>query len=181
MLISPSWATQFPKLIVGQSTRLGGVSPAPYTSLNLGTHTQDTPSNVEANRQLLAERIGISTTSWAGGYQIHGAEIMVINGPMICEGYDAFITQQTGVLLTVTVADCLPILIYDPINEAYGAAHAGWRGTVAQIAAKTLAAMVQRFSTSPEKCYAYIGAGISRPNFEVSRDVAEQFSIHLVD
>ncbi|MEL6142705.1 MAG: polyphenol oxidase family protein, partial [Bacteroidota bacterium] len=173
MLVSPSWAKQFPQLIIGQTTRNGGVSQVPYKSFNLGLFTQDKYDSVQENRRRLANYVGISVENWAGGHQVHGSAVRLVKSPMACEGYDAFITTVSGVLLTVTVADCIPVLLYDPVSNSCGAAHAGWRGTVANIVGKTLQAMVEQFSVAPENCYAYVGTGISQPNFEVSHDVAE--------
>lgn len=181
MFIEPAWAAQFPELIVVQSTRLGGVSPAPYASLNLGWYTEDDAEHVKENRALVATALGVSEKAFAGGHQVHGNQVKTITEAASCTGYDAFVTNKLGVILTVTVADCVPVLIYDPEQKAWGAAHAGWRGTVGGVVTHTLSAMTKNYGTRPADCYAYIGACISRPNFEVSRDVALQFATHLVD
>ncbi|GAB3775064.1 hypothetical protein GCM10028818_18650 [Spirosoma horti] len=90
-------------------------------------------------------------------------------------GYDALITNKPGLLIGVTVADCVPILIYDPEHKAVAAIHAGWRGTVGGIVTKTLIQMQQQFGTNAGQCYAYVGTCIDACAFEVGPEVAEQF------
>jgi copper oxidase (laccase) domain-containing protein len=87
--------------------------------------------------------------------------------------------QTEKVFLSVTVADCTPILIYDPVKQAVGAVHAGWRGTVRQITAKALQKMQEEFGTRPENCFAYVGTCIDEKNFEVGIEVADEFKPDL--
>ena len=172
----PALFQQFTELVAAESTRHGGVSVAPYDSLNLGINTDDLPENVAENRRLFFDELEISEQQFASAYQVHGEEILIVEEPGRYEGYDAFITNQAGIFVGVTVADCTPILIYDAQNQAVAAIHAGWRGTVAQLVAKTLKAMQQQFGTRPEGCYAYVGTCIDACSFEVGEEVATQFS-----
>jgi|GEM_PF-3277735 len=139
----------FDWLIAAESTRHGGVGRPPYESLNLGLFTDDDPEAVAINRQRFFRDIGAGSMQVAGAYQVHGSEILQITKPGQFKGYDALITDQPGLLLTVTVADCTPVLLADPQNRAVAAVHAGWRGTVAGIAKKTLEAMQETFGTDP--------------------------------
>ncbi|GAB2594100.1 peptidoglycan editing factor PgeF [Spirosoma areae] len=173
---TPALFSPFPNLIAAESTRHGGVSPAPYASLNLGINTADDPANVDENRRRFFEAIGATPFQLASSHQVHGVEILYATQPGRFDGYDALITNQPGLLVGVTVADCVPILIYDQANQAVAAIHAGWRGTVGGLVVKTLRAMQQQFGTSAADCYAYIGTCIDECSFEVGPDVAEQFA-----
>jgi YfiH family protein len=172
----PIWASYFSQqLIIAQSTRLGGFSKPPYASLNLGLHTPDNEKNVLENRQRFCTDLGVDALDLAGGFQVHGNEVLRVNEPGQREGYDAFITNEAGVILSVTIADCCPILLYDPVRQAVGAAHAGWKGTIGQIAARTLEAMCDAYGTLPADCWAYLGTCIGADDFEVDADVADYF------
>ena len=89
---------------------------------------------------------------------------------------DALITAQPGLLLTIRTADCIPVLIADPVRRAVAAIHAGWRGTAAGIAGKTVKKMMESFSSDPADLIAAIGPGIGKCCFEVGPEVAEQFA-----
>ena len=169
--------SQFPNLIAAESTRHGGISPAPFASLNLGLNTDDDPENVTENRHRFFANLGpgYAESQVASSYQVHGTEILYATEPGRFSGYDALITNQPGLFLAVSIADCVPILIYDADNQAVAAIHAGWRGTVGQIVDKTLSEMKTRFNTQPAHCYAYVGTCIDETSLEVGADVAEQF------
>ena len=96
------------------------------------------------------------------------------------EGFDALITNKKNIFLLVSIADCTPVLIYDSINHAFAAIHAGWRGTENQIVAKTLKKMNEQFGTIGKNCFAYIGTCISENAFEVGEDVAMLFDKQFV-
>ncbi|MGA0558788.1 peptidoglycan editing factor PgeF [Larkinella sp. VNQ87] len=165
----------FPELIAAESTRHGGVSPDPFASLNLGLNTADAPDNVRENRRRFFSSLGIDAEQVASSHQVHEDRILTVTQPGRFEGYDALITDQPNQFLSVTVADCTPILLYDPVRRAVGAIHAGWRGTVAGIVMKTVQAMQARFGTQPANCFAYIGTCIDACSFEVGAEVADQF------
>ncbi|TAG17000.1 MAG: peptidoglycan editing factor PgeF [Cytophagia bacterium] len=162
-----------------ETTRHGGVSDAPYASLNLGINTNDLPENIVQNRRLLFEQLGIETTQLAASLQVHDDKVLTTSHGGAFEGYDAIITNQSNVFVGVTVADCTPVLIYDAQNQAVAAIHAGWRGTVLQIVQKTLMAMQAQFGTQPQHCYAYVGTCIDACSFEVGHEVADQFADHF--
>lgn len=175
LLITPTIFKQFPNLQAAQSTRHGGVSPAPYDSLNLGKSTDDDPANVTENRRRFCGALGFEPAQTAWSKQVHGTETLRVVQPGGAEGYDALVTQTPGVLLCVSIADCTPILVYDAKNAALAAIHAGWKGTVGNIVFKTLTIMMEQFGTRGADCFAFIGACIDECSFEVGDEVAEQF------
>ena len=165
----------FPNVLAAESTRHGGVSPAPYDSLNLGLHTADALQNVLENRRRFFTALGITEDTVSGAHQVHGDRILIAEVPGLHEGYDAFITQKKGLFVTVGIADCTPILIYDAGQQAVGAIHAGWKGTTLRIVYKTLAAMQAAFGTQAADCYAWIGTCIDECSYEVGVEVAQHF------
>ncbi|MCY7349567.1 MAG: peptidoglycan editing factor PgeF [Cytophagaceae bacterium] len=172
----PGLFTQFPNLIAVESTRHGGVSPAPFNTLNLGLSTGDVRKNILENRRRFFTGLGIDPAQVATSHQVHGEQILYADTPGHRQGYDALITNQPGVFVAVSIADCTPILVYDSKNGAVAAIHAGWRGTVAGIVSKTLHDMAARFGTQAADCYAYVGTCIDECAFEVGADVAEHFT-----
>lgn len=166
----------FENLVAAESTRHGGVSLTPYNSLNLGGSTQDSPENVITNNRLFFGALNIDFESVAKSHQVHRADILKVTKPGRYEGYDALITNVPHIQLAVTVADCTPILIFDPIQNSVAAIHAGWRGTVQEIVFKTVQAMQTEFSTNPADCLAFVGTCIDECSFEVGEEVAEHFA-----
>ncbi|QRR01918.1 peptidoglycan editing factor PgeF [Dyadobacter sandarakinus] len=162
-------------LIAAESTRHGGVSPAPYHSLNLGGSTQDDPAHVAENNRRFFAALGVKPEQVAKSHQVHGDRILPVTTPGRFEGYDALITHTPGVQIAVTVADCTPILIYDPVKKTVAAIHAGWRGTVAHIVRKTLVLFESEYGVQPDTCLAYVGTCIDECSFEVNEDVAMHF------
>jgi polyphenol oxidase len=165
----------FENLAAGVSTRHGGVSPAPYASLNLGKSTDDRPENIAENRRRFCDALGFRPEQMAWSKQVHGDQILTVTAPGGTEGFDALITDRPGILLTVSVADCTPILVFDTKNRIVAAIHAGWRGTSARIVEKTIARMAEIYGASSPDCRAYIGPCIDECAFEVGAEVAEAF------
>jgi YfiH family protein len=177
LFIQPEIFSRHHNICALQTTRHGGVSPKPFASLNLGHSTPDNPANVLRNKEILCGHLGIDPSSLVTADQVHGTTICeAAEGGHRREGFDAFITDTANVFLCILTADCYPILLYDPEHNAAGAVHAGWKGTAANAAGKTVEAMKERFGSSPSSCLAYIGAGISGNAYEVGREVADRFS-----
>lgn len=176
MYRKPSIFQSFPHLTAAESTRHGGVSPAPYVSLNLGKSTGDAPEHVAENRRRFCSALGFEPERLAWSKQVHGAEVLPVTQPGGADGYDALITRTPGVFLAVSVADCTPILVYDPQSGAVAAIHAGWRGAAANIIGKTMAALQLHFGTRGADCVAYIGTCIDECSFEVGAEVADRFA-----
>lgn len=157
--------------IHGFSTRHGGVSPAPYNTLNLGG-SEDEPSNILANRKTALENLNLSIEDLSYLKQIHSNKVNVAKVGQQ-EG-DALVTDQKKLVLAISIADCYPLLFHDPINKIIGGAHAGWRGTVARIAENTFLEM-GKLGAKAENIQVAIGQGICQDNFEVGKEVIEQF------
>lgn len=174
-VVRPTIFQTIPGLVAGVSTRHGGLSKAPYTSLNLGVHTDDDPAIIEQNLALFCADLGISTTDLARSYQVHGEKIWVTGRAGYQSGFDAMVSVQPGVFAGVGIADCTPILLADPITRVCAAIHAGWKGTTAQIVHKTAKRMIENRGSNPADILAYIGPCISFAHFEVGDEVAEQF------
>lgn len=168
--------------VQGFTTRHEGVSRPPYNSLNLGSTTLDQPHNVEGNRNLLTRAFGVPQESLLTVRQTHGSDILVINEPnedlshFAAIESDAIITDQHGVMLAVTVADCVPILLFDPVKKVIAAVHAGWKGTAATLAAKTVAGMTSVFDCDPAVVQAAIGPCIKKCCYEVDMPVKQGFN-----
>ena len=113
------------------------------------------------------------------GHQVHGDRIAVIDRPNLTredlEGYDAFICRLHGVAIGVRTADCVPILLYDPVHRVVAAVHSGWKGTVLKIAQKTIGLMKSDFGCRPEDLCAIIGPAIGPDSFQVGPEVVEKF------
>ncbi|MBK5276414.1 MAG: peptidoglycan editing factor PgeF [Desulfuromonadales bacterium] len=168
--------------VQGFTTRHEGVSRAPYNSLNLGTGTLDQPHNVEGNRSLLARAFGITQDTLVTVKQVHGTDILVIDEPnedyshfLGLEG-DAVITNQSGVMIGVTVADCAPILLLDREKQIIAAVHAGWKGTAARLVSKAVAGMQSLFDCNPADVQAAIGPCIGKCCYEVDTPVRQAFT-----
>lgn len=172
----PKIFEQFPELLAIETTRHGGLSQKPYERLNLGFNSGDDLELVKRNRKLLYDCLDIREKRVVYANQIHKDYILVVTRCGAYNGYDALITQNKNAYLSITVADCTPILIYDPVEKVVAAIHAGWKGTVAQIVAKTIQRMESTFKTKAANCVAYIGTCIDEQSFEVDVDVAQEFA-----
>src|SRR6185312_17495293 len=135
MSIRPKMFEQFPEIIAAQSTREGGVSRMPY-GMNLSSHVGDEQKNVDENRRRYYEAVGVPREArFVYQNQIHSANVNLVRGDEgLVRESDALITTEPNVFLGVTVADCTPILLYDPARKIIAAVHAGWRGTEQMIA-----------------------------------------------
>ena len=170
----PNWDT-IGGLLAIETFRLGGVSPAPWHSLNLGRNTLDHPWNPKANEALLVADLGIRADRLAYALQCHGADVRCVDEPGLYPEIDALVTRQKDLYLQILVADCVPILMVDPIVGVIAAVHAGWRGTALAIGAKTLAIMAKEYGSRPADCQAYVGTCIGKSFYEVDREVASHF------
>ncbi|HWR36171.1 MAG TPA: peptidoglycan editing factor PgeF [Clostridia bacterium] len=169
-------------LMHGFSTRQGGVTEE-YggTALNLGITREDTHANVASNRQRFMRALGAvekNGTPWplVNMKQVHSAIIHRVTGrEMHSVTGDGLITDIPGILLSVKTADCLPIVIVDPVRRAIGVFHAGWRGTVQRIVEKGVGEMRKHFGSDPADMLAAIGPGIGSCCYEVGDEVQTEF------
>jgi len=174
--IKPGIFSGFPELTTAQSTRHGGVSPGELGSLNLSFYTPDDPDAVRENQGRFIRLLGWAPDRVASSRQVHGQEVRKVEKPEQVEGYDALITDKPGILLAVTVADCTPILLYDPVSQVIGAVHSGWPGTRLKVLEKTLMAMRENFHCNPTDIHAWVGVCIGKEDYEVDADVADHFA-----
>jgi YfiH family protein len=162
------------------TTRQGGVSSGPYASLNLGLHVGDEPADVLENRRRAAAALGADLGDFVFCNQSHGREAKLITGAGRGRGAraladaiaatDALVTRDAGVVLTVMVADCVPIVLYDPVAHVLACVHAGWRGTVARVSEAAVAAM-RSLGSKPANVIAGIGPAMSPDRYQVGQDV----------
>ena len=163
------------------TTRLGGVSTGIFDSLNLNFSRGDDPEKVVENFRRIGEVLGFTPEDVVNARQTHSDIVVRVDqrnrGNLAVTGAspecDALITNTPGMALYVSTADCTPILLWDSETGAVGAAHAGWRGTVSAIGAKTVEAMAREFGTKPENIRAAIGPNIGICHFETDADVPE--------
>lgn len=166
---------QFPEVVQGIFTRNGGVSPAPWASLNLGGTVGDTRANVIENRRRIFELIQRPVETIFDSWQVHGDYVLITNRPRPLDEphtkADAIVTNRPEVTLLMRFADCVPILFYDPAHAVVGIAHAGWQGTVKKIAAAVIRTMAEAYGSQPEEVIAGIGPSIGPDHYEVGEDV----------
>lgn len=163
------------------TTRLGGVSTGIFDSLNLNFSRGDDPDLVVENFRRVGAVLGFTPDDVVNARQTHSDIVVRVDetnrGKLAVTGAspecDALITNTPGMALYVSTADCTPILLWDSVTGAVGAAHAGWRGTVSAIGAKTVEAMTREFGTKPENIRAAIGPNIGFCHFETDADVPE--------
>ena len=169
-------------IVHGFSTRLGGVSPAPWDSLNLDDRRGDDNANVQENFRRLCAALDMNVRRVVLSRQVHRDDVRVVTAadcgkglwrPQDYDSADALITDVPGVPLVVFSADCNVILLHDPVRRVVGAAHAGWRGTAAGIAGKTVRAMCEAYGCAPADIRAAIGPAIGQCCFETDGDVPE--------
>ena len=158
------------------STRLGGVSTLPYlASMNIGENRGDSPENVYKNFNILLSLIGSSRENAVAGAQIHSVNIRFVTNEDrggFFENTDGFITNLPGIALVVKIADCMPLLMEDPVAGVIAAVHAGWRGSVNNIAGIGVEKMVS-FGARPERIRVAAGSSIKKCCYEVGTDFYE--------
>lgn len=164
----------------GFTTRFGGVSTGYLESLNIALHRGDDPENVAENYRILGAALEFTAADLVMTRQTHSDLVRVVTRAD-CAGIDhhaysecdGLVTGDPGVALVIFTADCTPILLHDPVTGVVGAAHAGWRGTAAAIARKTVETMVRHFGCDPANIRAAIGPNIGACCFETDSDVPE--------
>jgi YfiH family protein len=167
---------------VAFTTRHGGFSDDPYSSLNLSFFSGDDADVVKANRERALAVLGGDPASWTSGRQVHGAQPIHVtenergSGADAPEstiaGIDALWTDEPGTVLAVLIADCVPVLLADPVRKRIGVVHAGWRGMTSGVIEATVASMGGQMGTEPGELLAFIGPSIGPCCYEVGEDVA---------
>lgn len=170
------------------STRHGGKSHFPYNTLNLGLHTGDDLNIVQDNRKDFVSAFNIAADEVVSLHFMHSNTVLQVDGKDGGKGFlsaetalgdaDGMITNVPRRALFVTFADCVPVLFYDPVKQAIGACHAGWRGTVAGICMETVKAMQKAYGTQASDLVVAVGPAIDPDYFEVGTEVAEAVRIY---
>jgi len=160
-------------------TRRGGVSPAPWQSLNLGGSVGDDPARVVENRLRSFDALGRDHASIHDVWLVHGTDIVYADAPrslaQLSQRADIILTDNPEVSLFMRFADCVPLLFHDPKKHVIGIAHAGWMGTVKDAAKTAIEGMKSRYGCQPENIMVGIGPSIGVDHYEVREDVALQF------
>lgn len=168
----------------GFSTRLGGVSTGDCSSMNLSYARGDAKKAVDENYRRIADAMGFAVDSIVCSDQTHTTNVICVdekdkgNGitkPRPYTDVDGLVTNVPGVTLATFYADCVPLYLVDPVQKVIGLSHSGWKGTVGNIGARTVAVMCQNYGSKPEDILTVIGPSICKDCYEVSQDVAEQF------
>ena len=168
------------------TTRHGGCGSGAYGTFNCTPYTGDEPAVVLVHQDALCHALGISAGHLIIPYQTHSCHVLDIDESFmqlsadarhaLLQEKDALITSLPGVCLCISTADCVPVLLHDPVRHVVAAAHAGWRGTVGNIVAHTFQAMQESYGTRPSEMYAIIGPCISLTAFEVGIEVYDAFA-----
>lgn len=183
--IVPDNVTEDTGVVLGFSTKHGGVSQGRLTNMNMSYSRGDAVENVTENYRRLAEALEASEKRVFSNHQVHGNQVRVVDEKDEKTGfyaeleYDAAVTNREDVILTAVHADCIPVFFYDPVHRAIGAAHSGWKGTVLEVAAETVKEMTANYQTNPAEVQVWIGPGICKNCFLVRNDVYQQFLTRL--
>lgn len=174
-------------VLIGMSTRQGGLSPFPKQAFNMARYINDDPKHITEHQRILAKEIGFPTSQWVFPIQTHEAKVVEVTGKDrgtnisdLTEnslfGVDGLYTYDKDVLLTMCYADCVPIYFYSPKHQFIGLAHAGWRGTVSRIVHNLLDA----FPYAYEDLYIVIGPSTSN-SYEINDEILSQFKTLPID
>lgn len=162
-------------VVQGIFTRHGGVSPNPWSSLNLGGTVGDPRENVIENRRRIFASMGREVETIFDVWQVHGDNVICTDQPRPLDGVhekaDAILTNKRDITLFMRFADCVPIFLVDPVRGVVGMVHAGWQGTVLRICQKTVETMQKVYGTEPEDILAGIGPSIGSESYQIGEDV----------
>ncbi|MCL2396551.1 MAG: peptidoglycan editing factor PgeF [Defluviitaleaceae bacterium] len=161
------------------STRIGGVSRGCFVSMNLSPNTGDDPATVQENYRLFCDAAGFNAENIVMANQHHTTNIQKVDGLGVLENVDGLMTNRPGIMLVTYYADCVPLMFCDPVRGVIANSHAGWRGTAHNMAGKTVERMTAEYGCNPRDILVGIGPSISRKNFEVGPEVAEDFKVLL--
>ncbi|GMB08539.1 hypothetical protein EDD69_10590 [Thermolongibacillus altinsuensis] len=177
------WNQLSSELIVGFTTKNGGFSDGPFASLNLGLHVKDDPHRVYLNRKKVAEQLAIPLERWVCADQVHGKRIekvTTLDGGKGVFSYETAVAQADGLytseenlLLALCFADCVPLYFFAPKQNLIGVAHAGWKGTVQNIAGEMIRLWTDQEGVHPSDIYVAIGPSIGSCCYIVDDRVIE--------
>lgn len=177
--IASTTMDRFPGVRFAMSTRQGGVSPEPL-GMNLSFKVADDPANVGRNRELFFGELGITERRQAFPRQCHSTVVQNIRTAGEFESCDGLVTSTPDLWLTISIADCVPVMLFDTRNKVVAALHAGWRGTLGQIVRNGVQLMKSEFRSQPSDLVAFIGPSASVCCYQVGNEVAAQFPSETV-
>lgn len=175
--VSPELLASFPNITAAFTTRHGGISKAPFSSANLAFHVGDNPEDVLKNHDLLSDKLLFNRHSLIHMRQIHSDKIVIVDETLSFDTppeCDALITNSTDTPLMVMSADCTGVLIYDPIQKAIGAVHAGRVGALNAILPKTIQKMGEAFGSLSENLHIVLGPSIGACCYEINETIASE-------
>jgi YfiH family protein len=160
-------------------SRIGGVSQEAFASLNVGLTVGDDPSNVYKNREIAFREVDRRPETLSDSWLVHGTTAFVYRelrptSQAVPPQADIVLTDNPEVTLFMRYADCVPIILVDPVRRAIALAHAGWQGTVLKVAQAAVRNLTETFNTRPEEVLAVIGPSIGPQNYQVGAEVVQQ-------
>ncbi|MEJ2195606.1 MAG: peptidoglycan editing factor PgeF [Ignavibacteriaceae bacterium] len=179
MIINPYIFNHIPNIIFGFSTKIGLKREAPYY-FNMSYSVGDDSIKVDENRKYFFNQLGLSIDAIAYQKQVHGDEIKFVSSGGDCGESDAMITTKKGIGLALSTADCCAIFIFDVVKQIIAGVHSGWRGTSKRILSKVLKILFDEYSSKPENLVCYLSPSISKANYQVGPEVAQQFDLRYI-
>src|SRR3990170_5958516 len=164
-------------------SRIGGISKTPFSSLNFDMRDGDRTANIEHNKIAAGKLFGFDASRLLTINQVHGNEVLIIKKPtkdtftLSKTSADAIITNQCGIAIGVLTADCVPILLADPVKKIIGVVHAGWKGTAKGVVQKTVETMVKQFGSDKKALLAAIGPSIGSCCYKVDDILIKEFGV----
>ncbi len=169
---------EIPGIVHGIYTRRGGISPSPWSSLNLGGTVGDPRDNIVENRRRIFETVGRPVESIFDVWQVHGIEVICSDSPRPLDSAhlkaDVILTDRPEITLFMRFADCVPIFLHDPVKKVIGIVHAGWQGTVKKACQAAVEAMQARYQSDPADMLAGIGPSIGAHHYPIGPEVTQQ-------
>ncbi len=183
------WENKHPNLLAGFTTKTGGISDFPFHSMNTAFHVFDQDEKVKENRRILGDQLHFPVERWVGAEQTHEASIVKIEDShaglgsldyqTALKATDGLYTKNSGILLTLCFADCVPVYLIAPRHHLIGIVHAGWKGTVAGIGSSMVEIWGQVEGVQPEEIYAAIGPSICQNCYTVDKKVINNLEVIL--
>ncbi len=171
--------SQYQQIVFGMSTRNGGVSAPPY-DLNLSISVGDDPDNVRKNRDRFFGELNIDLSRIAFPLQVHSSNVQYVEKPGRYLRTDGLTTDVKELFIVITVADCLPVFLFDPKHNVIAGVHAGWKGSSQHITGEMVRFMTDRWNTNPSDIIAYLGPSAGNCCYEVGEEVANLFQADFV-
>jgi polyphenol oxidase len=173
-IIEPEIFKKFPEIKLGFSTAKGGEADSDFR-FNLSFRVGDDAERVKRNRNKFFGAMGISEKDVSFQKQTHSTKSNYVSKPEFFHDSDALYTDVKNNFLALSLADCIPVFLYEPVHKVIAAIHSGWRGTQGRITTLTAEKTIKEFSLDVKNIFAYIGPGISGKNFEVGKDISDLF------